>query len=72
MQEHAKIVDGTFLDDEDYLNDEGSTPESDDQVTGSGTGPSDISTIFPTRLPTESLDGPGSFETGRPLIFRSL
>ena len=66
----AKIVDGTFLDDEDYLHDDGSTPESDDQVTGSGTGPTDIHTIFPTRLPTGSLDGPGSFETGRILIFR--
>ncbi|KAK2147467.1 hypothetical protein LSH36_551g01015 [Paralvinella palmiformis] len=54
----AKIVDGTFLDDEDYLHDDGSTPESDDQVTGSGTGPTDIHTIFPTRLPTGSLDGP--------------
>jgi hypothetical protein len=69
ISEDAKIVDETFLDDEDYLHDDGSTPDDEDQVTGSGTEPTEISTIFPTRVPTESLDGPGSVETGRILVF---
>jgi len=55
ISEDAKIVDATFLDDEDYLHDDGSTP---DDEFGSGTSPPEISTIFPTQPPTESLDGP--------------